>query len=86
MDVHLYVWLITIAVTVLIFAFDLIVIGRRPHEPSMREAGTFIGIYVGLAVVFGLAVWGVWGGQFAGEFYAGWLTEYSLRWTTCSSS
>jgi tellurite resistance protein TerC len=78
MDVHLYVWLITVAVTVLIFAFDLIVIGRRPHEPSMREAGTFIGIYVGLAVVFGFVVWGIWGGRFSGEFFAGWLTEYSL--------
>jgi tellurite resistance protein TerC len=78
MDVHLYVWLITVAVTLLILAFDLVVIGRRPHEPSMREAGTAIGIYVGLAVVFGLVVWGVWGAQFAGEFFAGWLTEYSL--------
>ena len=78
MDVHLYAWMITVGVTVLILAFDIFIIGRRPHEPSMREAATAIGLYVGLAVVFGLAVWGVSGPRYAGEFFAGWLTEYSL--------
>jgi tellurite resistance protein TerC len=78
MNVHLYAWIITVGVMVLILAFDLLIIGRRPHEPSMREAGTAIGIYIGLAIVFGLAVWGISGPQYAGEFFAGWLTEYSL--------
>jgi len=78
MNVHLYAWIITVGLMVLILAFDLLIIGRRPHEPSMREAGTAIGIYIGLAIVFGLAVWGISGPQYAGEFFAGWLTEYSL--------
>ena len=71
-------WLITLAVTAAILAFDLVIIGRRPHEPSMRECGIAISIYVALAVVFGLGVWAVSGPRFAGEFFAGWLTEYSL--------
>ncbi|HZA03125.1 MAG TPA: TerC family protein [Propionibacteriaceae bacterium] len=78
MDVHLYAWLITVGVMVLILAFDVFIIGRRPHEPSMREAGTAIGIYVGLAIIFGLAVWGISGPRYSAEFFAGWLTEYSL--------
>jgi tellurite resistance protein TerC len=78
MDVHLYAWIITIAATVLLLGFDLLIIGRRPHEPSMREAGTFIAIYVGLAIIFGLAVWSISGPQYSAEFFAGWLTEYSL--------
>jgi tellurite resistance protein TerC len=78
MNVHLYAWIITVGVMVLILAFDLLIIGRRPHEPSMREAGTAIGVYIGLAIVFGLAIWGISGPQYAGEFFAGWLTEYSL--------
>ena len=65
MDVHLYAWIITVGVMVLILAFDIFIIGRRPHEPSMREAGTAIGIYVGLAVIFGLAIWAVSGAQYA---------------------
>ena len=71
-------WLITLAVTVAILAFDLFIIGRRPHEPSMRECGIAIGIYVALAIAFGFGVWAVSGPRYAGEFFAGWLTEYSL--------
>ncbi|MFT3833795.1 MAG: TerC family protein [Micropruina sp.] len=71
-------WLITLAVTIAILAFDLIIIGRRPHEPSMRECSIAISIYVGLAIAFGFGVWAVSGPRYAGEFFAGWLTEYSL--------
>jgi len=78
MDVHGYAWAATIAIMVAILGFDIFVIGRRPHEPSMKEAGTAIGVFVALAVVFGLGVWWVSGPRYAGEFFAGWLTEYSL--------
>ncbi len=78
MDVHLYTWLITVVVMISILAVDVFIIGRRPHEPSMKEAGTFIGIFVGLAILFGIGVWIFSGGRYAGEFFAGWLTEYSL--------
>jgi tellurite resistance protein TerC len=78
LDVHAYAWAATIAIMVAILAFDIFVIGRRPHEPSMREAGIAIGVFVGLAVAFGLGVWGISGPRYAGEFFAGWLTEYSL--------
>jgi len=77
-DIAPWVWWVTGAVTVAIFTFDLVIVGRRPHEPSMRECSIYLSIYVGLAVFFGLGVYLLYGGQFAGEFYAGWLTEYSL--------
>ncbi len=78
MDVAPWIWWVTGAVTVVIFTFDLLIVGRRPHEPSMKECATYLSIYVGLAVLFGLGVLYFSGGQYAGEFYAGWLTEYSL--------
>ncbi|WP_328999078.1 TerC family protein [Kribbella sp. NBC_00709] len=78
MHVADYVWYITVGVLLALLAFDVFVIGRRPHEPSTRESATAIAFYVGLAVVFGLGVWVFSGGQYAGEFFAGWLTEYSL--------
>jgi tellurite resistance protein TerC len=78
MDVHLYAWVITVVVMITILAIDVFIIGRRPHEPSMKEAAGFIGLFIGLAVIFGLALWGVAGPRYAGEFFAGWLTEYSL--------
>ena len=78
MHVADYVWYITVGVLLALLAFDVFIIGRRPHEPSTRESATAIVFYVGLAVVFGLGVWAFSGGRYAGEFFAGWLTEYSL--------
>ena len=46
MEVHLYAWIITVVVMVSILVIDVLIIGRRPHEPSMKEASLFIGIYV----------------------------------------
>ena len=78
MDVPTWVWIATGVVTVAIFTFDLAVVGRRPHEPSMKECAGYLSIYVGLAVIFGLGVWWTSGGTPALEFYSGWLVEYSL--------
>ncbi|WP_448627974.1 TerC family protein [Geodermatophilus sp. URMC 64] len=66
-----------VGLTVLLLA-DLAIVARRPHEPSMKEAGLWVGFYVGLAVIFGGVLLAVTNGTFATEFYAGWLTEYSL--------
>ncbi|MBT0772579.1 TerC family protein [Kineosporia sp. J2-2] len=78
MDVSTSTWIISSVVLVAVLALDVFVIGRNVHEPSMKEAGTFVGIFVALAIVFGLGVWATAGSAYAGEFYAGWLTEYSL--------
>jgi tellurite resistance protein TerC len=78
MDVSSWVWLSTVGLLVGLLAVDVLVIGRRPHEPSMRECAVAIAFYIGLAMLFGLAVLFTSGGRYAGEFYAGWLTEYSL--------
>ncbi|WP_306212171.1 TerC family protein [Actinoplanes sp. RD1] len=78
MNVSAWVWFATLGALVVMLAIDLLIVGRRPHEPSMREAGGWVAFYIGLAIVFGLGLWLFSGGQAAGEFYAGWLTEYSL--------
>ncbi|ANS77632.1 Integral membrane protein TerC [Serinicoccus hydrothermalis] len=78
MDVPGWVWTATLVLIALVFAFDLLVLGRRPHEPSRREVSIALSIYVGLALLFGLGVLVASGGQHAAEFYAGWLMEYSL--------
>ncbi|MGZ4622517.1 MAG: TerC family protein [Blastococcus sp.] len=57
---------------------DLALVARRKHEPSIREASLWVSFYVGLALAFGVVFLMVTDGRLAGEFYAGWLTEYSL--------
>ncbi len=71
-------WTITLGVTVAVLLFDVLIIARRPHEPQRRELTTALSIYVGLAVLFGIWVWFFHGGRYGVEFFAGWLTEYSL--------
>lgn len=78
MNVSMLEWGITIGVTIAILAFDIIVIARKPHEPTVKECALALSFYVGLALAFGVWVWMYHGQQFGIEFYAGWLTEYSL--------
>ncbi|GAA0741813.1 TerC family protein [Dactylosporangium roseum] len=78
MDVAGWTWTATLVGLGAILIFDLMIIARRPHEPSIKESTIWVTVYVGLAVLFGLFVLAQWGGTYAGEFYAGWLTEYSL--------
>jgi tellurite resistance protein TerC len=66
-----------VGLTVLLLA-DLAIVARRPHEPSVKEAGLWVGFYVSLALIFGGIFWAVTNATLATEFYAGWLTEYSL--------
>ncbi|HOB48745.1 MAG TPA: TerC family protein [Mycobacterium sp.] len=78
MNVSTTEWAITLGVTLAVLVFDVLFSVRRPHEPSRRECVVALSIYVLLAIGFGLWVWHFHGGQFGLEFYAGWLTEYSL--------
>jgi TerC family integral membrane protein len=77
-NVPTWLWIATLGVTLAFLLVDVLVIGRRPHEPSMGESARHLSFFVGSAVLFGLGVLWFAGGRFAGEYYAGWLTEYSL--------
>ena len=78
MNVSPIEWAITLGVTLAVLLFDVVVFARRPHEPSKSECVTALAFYIGMAVLFGFWVWKFHGSQFGLEFYAGWLTEYSL--------
>jgi len=71
-------WAVTIGVTLAVLLFDVIVIGRNPHEPTVRECVTALASYIVLAIAFGVWVTIHHGGSYGVEFFAGWLTEYSL--------
>ncbi|MFN8228194.1 MAG: TerC family protein [Mycobacterium sp.] len=78
MNVSQLEWIITLSVTVAVLLFDVVVIARNPHEPTTRECVRALIFYVGAAIAFGVWLWNFHSRQFALEFYAGWLTEYSL--------
>ncbi|WP_433500943.1 TerC family protein [Sphaerimonospora sp. CA-214678] len=79
MMVPLWAWAAVIVGLLLVVAVDLWIVDRgEPREFSVRQAGIWVGFYVFLAVLFGigLVVWA--GGRVGGEFFAGYITEYSL--------
>ncbi|MEU1756099.1 TerC family protein [Micromonospora matsumotoense] len=78
MNVSGMVWAGTLVALTAVLLVDLFIIGRRPHEPSVRESSLWVSFYVGLALLFGAGLWVTAGGNVAGQFYTGWLTEYSL--------
>jgi tellurite resistance protein TerC len=77
-DVTTLEWAITIAATIGVLLFDVVVIARDPHEPTLKECAIALTFYIGAAVAFGIWIWSFHGHDYGVEFFAGWLTEYSL--------
>jgi len=75
----LTVWEVTIAAFLAVLAFDFaLAVIRRNKETSIKEAAAWTIFYVSAAIAFGYSL-GVWNTtQARGEFFAGWITEYSL--------
>jgi tellurite resistance protein TerC len=72
-------WIITIVALLVVVVIDFIwAIANRQKETSMREVTLWSIFYVSLAIAFGIFM-GYWlDPQSQKEFFAGWLTEYSL--------
>jgi tellurite resistance protein TerC len=81
MSFEIPVWFEVTALVVLtlILVADLLLILKRPHIPSMKEATLWVVFYVSLALIFAVVLYAVTQSMdAAGQFVAGWLTEYSL--------
>nr|WP_300338274.1 TerC/Alx family metal homeostasis membrane protein [Actinomyces sp.] len=71
-------WTVLICLVLALLAVDFIGHARNPHPPSMSEAVRWTLGYICLAALYGLGVGLTEGWTWAGQFYAGWLTEWSL--------
>lgn len=78
MDVTPLIWAVSLGLVGALLVVDVAVVARRPHIPTAAECVRYLAFYIGLALAFGLFVWAWSGADYAGQFYAGWLTEYSL--------
>ncbi|MFE1882567.1 TerC/Alx family metal homeostasis membrane protein [Streptomyces diastatochromogenes] len=77
MEVSVTLWVLTILGLAALIAVDFF-IGRKPHDVSIKEAGIWTVVWIALAGLFGLGLLVFGGGQPAGEFFAGFITEKSL--------
>jgi tellurite resistance protein TerC len=79
LDVHLYTWVATIGGLLVLLGIDQYLASRKgEHEFGVGEATRWVVFYVSLAVLFGIGLWIIGGHQAGAEFFAGYLTEYSL--------
>ncbi|MPZ82972.1 MAG: TerC/Alx family metal homeostasis membrane protein [Actinophytocola sp.] len=78
MNVPAWIWLATIGGLIVLLAIDLFIVDRKPHEVTVGEAARWVVFYVSVAVLFGIGIWMLSGGTHAGEYFAGYITEYSL--------
>ncbi|MFF3444825.1 TerC family protein [Streptosporangium sp. NPDC002721] len=78
MNIPTWVWLVTIAGFGLVLAIDFYLVARNPRKPTFRECTFWVIFYVSLAIAFGIGLLVVTGPSHGGEFFAGWITEYSL--------
>ena len=77
-DVAVWVWGVTVAGILAMLVVDYVGHVRSPHEPTLRESAWWSAGYVGVALLFGVVVWIVWGSTYGAEYFAGYVTEKSL--------
>jgi tellurite resistance protein TerC len=73
-----WVWLLTVLGIIGLLLFDFFFHVRQAHVPSLGEAARWTGIYMTIAVLFGLGVTVFAGGQRGAEYFAGYVTEEAL--------
>jgi len=79
LNISTQIWAITLGVIFIVTLGDLIWAWfHRNSITTLKEAAIWTGIYVSAAIAFGISLRS-WGGQTkSAEFFAGWITEYSL--------
>ncbi len=78
LDVARWVWPATIGVIVALLLIDILLLNRHVHVPSLRRAATETVGWVLIGVTFGVVVIVGFGRTAGGEWFSGYLIEYSL--------
>lgn len=78
LDVAAATWGAALVAIAALLLIDILVLHRTPKVPTVRRAAleTISWILVGAA--FGVVVLALWGGKAGGEWFSGYLIEYSL--------
>lgn len=79
MNVTPLIWLATLLGLTAIILVDLFIVDHGKTKAfTMRQAAAWVTFYVLLAVAFGAGLLLMSGSEHAGQFFAGYITEYSL--------
>ncbi|MGH7798660.1 MAG: TerC family protein [Candidatus Binatia bacterium] len=78
MESQLFLWVVFNVFVLGVLALDLLVLHRKAHAVSLREAAAWSCVWVSLALLFCLGVYFFRGGEKALEFLTGYVIEWSL--------
>lgn len=78
MEVSPIFWVIFSIIIIVMLALDLGVFNKKSHEIKVKEALTWVGVWVSLAMIFNLIVLTKFGKTKALEFLTAYVIEYSL--------
>ena len=73
----LWLWIIFGAVVVASLIIDLFA-HNKSHNDSLKSAAIWSAVWIGLAIVFGLAVWPIIGTEHVSQYFTAYLLEKSL--------
>jgi tellurite resistance protein TerC len=76
-EVPFALWAALIVGILVMLAVDLL-LHRDAHEISLKEAGLWSAIWVGIGVIVGGAIWWGYGAEFGLQYFGGYLIEKSL--------
>lgn len=73
-----FAWELAIALVVGLLLFDYFFHIRKAHVPTLSESARWSAVYVGIALLFGGAVFVFGGFEMGTEYFAGYITEKAL--------
>jgi tellurite resistance protein TerC len=77
-DVPVWAWGALLGAIVVLLVADLLLVHRKPHDITLKEAAIESSVWIAIGLSFTLVVLGWHGGTAAGEYLSGYLIEKSL--------
>lgn len=71
-------WAVLIGWFALLLLIDIMVLHRKDHSPSLREATYQSIVWIGLGVGLGVLFWPLYGADASGQYFSGYIIEKSL--------
>ena len=78
LSVSQWAWFAALAVIVVLLLLDILVLHRVPKVPTLRRAAVETIAWIAIGVTFGVVVLARFGAPAGGEWFSGYLIEYSL--------
>jgi tellurite resistance protein TerC len=78
LDVSPIAWAAALAAISALLLIDILVLHRTPKVPTVRRAALETSVWFLIGAAFGVVVLAAWGGKAGGEWFSGYLIEYSL--------